>query len=254
VPGVLGEICRQRREDYRTVESQGSSDSGRGADFRAALLAEGLSVIAEIKRASPSQGAIAPLDPVAAAESYRQGGARALSVLTEPRHFGGALDHLERVAAAVTLPALRKDFVVHPVQLDEAAAAGAGAALLIVAALGDALSDYLAYTRDLGLAALVEIHDAAELELALAAGADIIGVNNRNLHTLAVDLTTAPRLIEAARDAGFEGSLVAESGYRDAAQLRPLIGLADAALIGTSLAGSGDLAGALARLLTELEA
>ena len=251
VPGVLGDICRQRLGDYPVDNAAAPStvSTTDGAAFRQALLAEGLSVIAEVKRASPSAGVIAQLDPVEAAASYRRGGARALSVLTEPRHFGGDLAHLAAVVAEVPLPALRKDFTVHPMQLEEAAAAGAAAALLIVAVLGSHLGGYLSYARALGLAPLVEVHDDAELELALASGADLLGVNNRNLHTLDIDLATAPRLIAAARTRGFSGICVAESGYRSAAQLRPLVGVADAVLIGTSLAGSGDLAGAVARLL-----
>ena len=210
--------------------------------------ADGLGVIAEVKRASPSQGAIAELDPVAAARAYVAGGATALSVLTEPRHFGGRLEHLSDIAGAVTLPLLRKDFTVHPRQILEAARAGASAVLLIVAVLGRQTAGYLRYARALGLGALVEVHDEAELEVALAAGATLIGVNNRDLTTLTIDLATAPRLGSRARDEGFDGLLVAESGYRSLAQLRSVEGVADAVLVGTSLAGSGDLTAALEHL------
>ncbi|MEX2543330.1 MAG: indole-3-glycerol phosphate synthase TrpC, partial [Trueperaceae bacterium] len=203
---------------------------------------------AEIKRASPSQGAIAELDPAKAAQAYQAGGARALSVLTEPRHFGGDLGHIGLVRAASWLPVLRKDFTVHPAQLREAKSAGASAVLLIVALTAGLTGAYLRYARGLGLDALVEVHDEAELDQALAAGAEIIGVNNRDLRTLEIDLETAPRLMSRARLAGFDGVLVAESGYRSGDELRDLSGLADAVLVGTSLAGSGDLEGAMKRL------
>ena len=250
VPGVLGRICRERAVDYREAAPPGATGTrARRPGFAAALRGAGVRVIAEIKRSSPSQGAIAALDPAAAARAYQRGGAAALSVLTEPRHFGGALEHLRAVAAAVPLPLLRKDFTVHPLQLLEARAAGASAVLLIAAVLRDALPAYLAYSRALGLDALVEVHDEVELGLALAAGCEVLGVNNRDLTTLEVDLSTAPRLLGRARALGYEGVAVAESGYREPEQLRALEGVADAVLIGTSLAGSADLTAALRRLL-----
>lgn len=281
VPGVLGRIARERADDYAALDTAAGVSAGTPThtplvparpvypSFEAALrrVAEPagaetpLAVIAEVKRASPSQGAIAALDPVAAAAAYAEGGAAALSVLTEPRHFGGELQHLRAIAAAHAgtptagtaasappLPLLRKDFTVHPAQLDEALAAGASAVLLIVAVLGPATGAYLAYATALGLDAVVEVHDDNELEVALAAGATIIGVNNRDLTTLAIDLATAPRLLDRARRGGFSGVLVAESGYRTRDDLRPVEGLADAVLVGTSLAGSADLATALKAL------
>ncbi len=257
IEGVLGVICRERAADYAAAPRYGAAPraptrAGFGAALRgAAEPADGglpLAVIAEIKRSSPSQGAIAPLDPVAAARAYLAGGAAALSVLTEPRHFGGELGFLTDVAAAVHLPLLRKEFVVHPEQVREAASAGASAVLLMVSVLGGATADYLRYTGALGLEALVEVHDLAELEVALAAGASVLGVNNRDLRSLEVKLETAPRLIEAARAAGFTGLAVAESGYRDHTEVADLVGVADALLVGTSLAGSGDLTASLRRL------
>ena len=270
VPGVLGRIARERYADYHDLgewtsgpvpntvpggpgtASDGASGrvpSSAPPSFEAALRTPGLSVIAEIKRASPSQGAIAPLDPAAAARAYAAGGASALSVLTEERHFGGELRHIELVRTAVGLPVLRKDFTVHPAQLIEASRAGASAVLLIVALSGERTGEYLRFAAELGLDALVEVHDEAELELALAAGARIIGVNNRDLRTLEIDTSTAPRLIRAAREAGHDGFLVAESGYRRREELEALVGEADAVLVGTSLAGSGDLEKALRDLL-----
>ncbi|GGJ65699.1 indole-3-glycerol phosphate synthase [Deinococcus aquiradiocola] len=217
--------------------------------FRAALGTPGLSLIAEVKRASPSQGHIAALDPATAARSYEEGGAAALSVLTEPRHFGGNREALQEVVAVTGLPALRKDFVVHPGMLLEAREWGASAALLMTSVLGEQLGVYLRLTRDLGLDALVEVHDEHELSIALACGADLIGVNNRDLTTLKIDLQNAPRLIRSARAQGFTGLLVAESGYREAADLSDVRSVADAVLVGSSLAGSGDLARAVRTLL-----
>lgn len=250
VPGVLGRIALERHEAYLNADYVPARAAA--ASFRMALASPGLSVIAEVKKASPSQGGIAELDPLSTAQAYETAGARAISVLTEPRHFGGELADLKAVRSGTQLPLLRKDFTVHPQQLSEAAAGGASAALLIVAVLGELTGPYLRLAAGLGLDALVEVHTAAELELALASGADIIGINNRDLTTLQIDLNTAPTLARQARDQGFKGLLVAESGYRSAAELQQVQEFADAVLIGTSLAGSGDPGGALRALLHEL--
>lgn len=251
LPGVLGAIARERWADYQEASDEPLPPSPRRPSFAAAIAAPGLSLIAEVKRRSPSQGAIAELEPAAAAQAYAAGGAAAISVLTEPRHFGGALAHLGAAAKAVGLPLLRKDFTVHPQQLREAKAYGASAVLLIVAILGEQTGAYLNYATTLGLDALVEVHTEAELDLALAHGARLIGVNNRDLKTLRIDLTTAPRLLRRARSR-FDGWLVAESGYRTADELRPLQDLADGVLIGSSLAASTDLAEAVRALRREL--
>jgi len=250
VPGVLGDIARARAAAYAQVPAAAglTSEARVRPPFGAALRSGGVQVIAEVKRSSPSQGDIAPLEPAEAARAYEAGGAAAISVLTEEAHFGGTLEHLREVARAVRLPLLRKDFTVHPRQLTEAREAGASAVLLIAAVLGGALAPYLAYAHALGLEALVEVHDEAELDAALAAGARVLGVNNRDLRTLEVDLRVAPRLLRAARRRGYAGVTVAESGYRSAAELEPLLGLADAVLVGTGLARSGDLRGALEAL------
>ena len=249
VPGVLGQISRERLADYADKELPAElTDVPARASFYEALAKPGLSIIAEIKQKSPSKGAIATLDPREAALAYAQGGARALSVLTEPRHFGGHLSHIPAVTADVALPVIRKDFTVHPLQLIEAKQAGASAALLIVAVLKDLTKDYVRYAHALGLDVLIEVHDRQELELALATDARIIGVNNRDLRSLTIDLSNAPTLIGRARAAGFAGVLVAESGYSQPDEMTALRGVADAVLIGTSVAGSGDLQGAVARL------
>jgi indole-3-glycerol phosphate synthase len=252
VSGVLSRIALGRLADYQDVVSSIDTERSSGRpSFYAALARPGLGVIAEIKRASPSQGIIASLDPLRAAEAYAAGGAAAISVLTEPRHFNGSVGHLERVARKIDLPLLCKDFTVHPAQLPEAKRAGASAVLLIVALLGERLGAYVEFASSLGLDALVEVHDEQELSLAIEVGASIVGVNNRDLRTLDIDLKTAPLLITQARKRGYRGLLVAESGYRTSRELKGLRGLADAVLVGTSLAGSGDLEASLREMAAE---
>ncbi|MGE0363425.1 MAG: indole-3-glycerol phosphate synthase TrpC [Vicinamibacterales bacterium] len=213
----------------------------RGEAFAAALARPGtVNLIAECKRRSPSRGVLkTDYDPVAQAMAYARGGAAAVSVLTEPAFFDGALDHLARVRTAIDLPILRKDFLVDPYQLYEARVAGADAVLLIVAALDQAgLTRLLAEAHQLGLAALVEVHDDRDLDRALAAGATVIGVNNRSLRTLAVDLDVSARL--AARlPAGV--TAVSESGVGSAADLRRLAALGyQAFLVGERLMTATD--------------
>ncbi|MFO8150982.1 MAG: indole-3-glycerol phosphate synthase TrpC [Trueperaceae bacterium] len=254
VPGVIGEIGRARAVDEEEGGSHEPVVSASAAGLLEAIggrAARGRlpAVVAEIKRASPSLGAIADLDPLATARAYAAAGAAGVSVLTEPHRFGGELAHLRAVAAAVPLPTLRKDFVVDPRQLEEAARAGARAVLLIVGLLGEAVGPYLRYARSLGLDALVEVHDEAELDVAVAAGARLIGVNNRDLRSLEIDTAVAPRLIEAGRRLAPEATWVAESGYRDGAAVARLAGIADAVLVGSHLAGSGDPGGTLTAFL-----
>jgi len=251
VPGVLGSISRERAADYAKKPLSLKLDSGflRPDFFNVLATMNELSIIAEVKQKSPSQGNIAKLEPVEAALSYYRGGAAAISVLTEPRHFGGELSYLSAVSRALSIPTLRKDFVVHPLQLFEAKQAGASAVLLIVAVLGTHTASYLTLAKQLELDALVEVHDEHELAIALEAGANIIGVNNRDLRTLEVDLANAPQLIARAKDDGFSGLLVAESGYKQKSDLDTVRDIADAVLIGTSLAGSGDLESAVRALL-----
>ncbi|MDH4306670.1 MAG: indole-3-glycerol phosphate synthase TrpC [Acidimicrobiia bacterium] len=214
-------------------------------DFEAGLAAPGLRVIAEVKRRSPSRGVLAAgLDPVARARQYADGGAAAISVLTEPDHFDGSNDDLIAVRAAVDAPVLRKDFTLDVRQVWEARLIGADAVLLIVAALSlDQLVELHATAISAGLAALVEVHDEDEVTLALTAGARIVGVNNRDLTTFAVDLCVSERL--APTLAGVPVS-VAESGIlapEDARRMRAA-GF-DAVLVGESLVRSGDPASAV---------
>lgn len=188
-----------------------------GAAFERALRGNGLvagaRIIAECKRRSPSKGILrAEYDPAAHARAYAKAGAAAISVLTEPTFFDGSPDHLRDVRAAVTLPILRKDFIVSEYQLIEAAVLGADAALLIVGALEQSqLTTLLGAAERLSLAALVEIHDAAELRRAVDAGARVIGVNSRNLRTLSVDHGVLDRI---AAELPADVTAVAESGIR----------------------------------------
>ena len=198
-----------------------------------------LALIAEIKRRSPSRGDIAPhLDAVTQALAYEQAGADAISVLTEPSRFGGSLDDLRAVATAVDLPVLRKDFIVDRCQIWEAAEAGAAGALLIVAALSDPdLGELLEECHLCGLDALIEVHDEADMERALATGATLIGVNNRDLHTLEVDLGVTERL---AHQVPPPVLLVSESGITDAPDARRMaLAGARALLVGEALVRAG---------------
>ncbi len=203
--------------------------------FAAALRGrERLSVIAEFKRRSPSAGPIAAdADPAHQARRYREAGTAALSVLTDPDGFGGSFADLAAAAEASRLPTLMKDFVVHPAQMRAGRAAGAAAVLLIARCLsGSELADLDREARSLGLDVLVEVHDAEELERALALPEALLGINNRDLDTFEVDRRRADRLLGRIPE---DRIAVAESGYRDPSHLAPLRGRADAVLIGTAL-------------------
>lgn len=209
----------------------------------------GVAVIAEIKRRSPSKGLIrADFDAEKIALAYQAAGAAAISVLTDEKFFGGSLEILRQVRAAVTTPLLRKDFVIDPYQIDEARVYGADAILLIVAALSDAdLAALHAYACDLRLDVLVEVHDEAELERALAIGSKLVGVNNRSLKTFDVDLATTERL--AVRIADPEVVLVAESGIAGPADVARLARAgARGFLVGESLMRMPDPGSALEAL------
>lgn len=192
------------------------------ASFQGALSRRGQSprVIAEVKRRSPSAGQLADLDAEVIGRRYSRAGAAAISVLTDGPGFGGDLEDLRVVSAAVRTPTLRKDFLVDRYQVEEARAAGASAVLLIVAALSaPQLEALLRSAQEAGLDALVEVHDRAELEVALAAGARIIGINNRNLRTFVVDLQTSVDLLPSIPD---DRLAVVESGVRDLEDVRRL--------------------------------
>ena len=230
---------REQREPISALAARAEQREPRAGCFRAALTGPGRDglktvprVIAECKRRSPSRGVLRQAyDPVAIAKSYERAGAAAVSVLTEPTFFDGALEHLEGVCHAVSIPVLRKDFIVSAYQLHEARAAGADAVLLIVAALEpQALAVLHAQAAAMGLDVLVEVHNVEELSAAVDAGARIVGVNNRNLRTLEVDLRVSETLI-ARMHRGVVA--VSESGLKTAADLVHLRQLGyDAFLIG----------------------
>lgn len=243
-------VVRKAAEPYDALAARAAAArTPRGETFAARLARPSMvNVIAECKRRSPSRGVLAPhYDPVTQAQAYARGGAAAISVLTEPSFFDGALAHLAAVRAAVDVPLLRKDFVVDPYQLLEARVAGADAVLLIVSALTpDRLAALHAEAQGMGFAVLVEVHDEAELDIAVAAGARIIGVNNRNLRTLQVDTTVSERLgrrmpagVIAVSESGLGGpgdvARMHAAGYR-------------AFLIGERLMASGDPEAALRAL------
>ncbi len=248
LPTILEKIITRTREDLALRQRvipmreahRAANDAPPCRDFTGALRAPGLSLIAEVKRASPSQGTIrADLDPGALARTYADHGAAALSVLTDAPFFHGSLDDLRTARAAVSLPVLRKDFILVPYQIYEARAAGADAVLLITATLDDpTLTDLHTLARMLGMAALVEVHNAEELERALAVEPAVVGINNRDLHTFEVRLETTERLRPHIPE---DVIVVAESGVHTAADAQRLhrTGV-DAILVGTALVGAPD--------------
>lgn len=273
---ILDEIMAHKREEVARRRAEVPLERVRAAaeaapaalDFAAALRGAGgrPALIAEIKRRSPSRGALAPdLDPLALARIYRENGAACISVLTDERYFGGSLDDLRRIreqtpvgaipcgrpaqdpGQAQGLPLLRKDFLCDPYQVYEARAAGADAVLLIVAALAPGLlRDLHALARGLGMAALIEVHSDAELETAMTCDPSLVGINNRDLHSFSVDLATTERLAQRIPAAV---CVVAESGIHGPDDLARLRGIprpggvtgVDAILVGEALVTAGDV-------------
>jgi indole-3-glycerol phosphate synthase len=238
---VAREGVEERRGEVPQADLE-SSLSARGEDrpFSEALVRPGLSLIAEFKRRSPSVGDISAAAVVPEqVGAYERGGAAALSVLTDERHFGGSLEDLRAARAACDLPILRKDFIVDPYQLYEAAVNGADAVLLIVRALDDRrLREMYEQARGLDLDCLVEVHDGEELQRALELDADVIGINNRDLDRGTVEVSTTYELIT---DVPAGKTVVAESGISERAELEELerVGV-DAVLIGSALMGAPD--------------
>jgi len=264
---VLDEILGHKRDEVEQAkariapalmaENAKTSATPTRGFLRALREAEPPAVIAEIKRRSPSKGEIRPdLEPVECARAYAAGGAAALSVLTDEHYFGGHLDYLAQVREAVALPVLRKDFIVDAYQIDEARVAGADAILLIVSALAPgALGELAAYAQARTLDVLVEVHDEQELELALRVGADLVGVNNRDLRTFEVDLAHSERVAArletlCAEDPSLDRPLlVAESGIHTPADVARLARVgAGAFLVGESLMRQADPGEALRSL------
>lgn len=244
--GTLGAIVEEAYERARLLGDQSArlTNAMRGAprppSLAAALRAGTVGVLAEVKRRSPSRGEIAPaLDPVAQARAYRDGDAAGVSILTEPRHFGGSAEDLAAVRAQIELPILKKDFHVELPQLVEARVLGASAVLLIARALHpDRLISLVDEGRALGLELLVEIRDETELETAIRSNATMIGVNNRNLETLEIDPTTCDRLVPKIPA---DIVAVAESGVQSRADVERYAAIgADAVLVGSVLSAATD--------------
>ena len=239
---------RQGRVDLEELKDQ-AARAASAIDVAAVLRKDGVGVIAEVKRSSPSKGPLAAIaDPVALAADYEAGGASVISVLTESRRFAGSLDDLAAVRAAVDIPVLRKDFVVSSYQLWEARAYGADMVLLIAAALDqNALVALVERAESIGLTPLVEVHDEEEVERALAADARVIGVNARNLRTLEVDRDTFARLAPLIPDSVVR---IAESGVRGPHDLIAYANAgAHAVLVGESLVRGKDPRAAVASLV-----
>ena len=259
---ILDKIVEQKKREVAALPARiiatgdlrdAMLEHGERRDFRAALLTgasrSGIALIAEVKKASPSAGIICKdFDPVRIAKEYEAAGASCLSVLTDEQFFQGSLDYLRQIRAAVKLPLLRKDFIIDDRQILEAIEWGADAILLIVSILDDAqLQKFHSLATEAGLAALVEVHDAAELERALKIGAELIGVNNRDLKTFKVDLATTERL---ANNLDGKNILVAESGIHTRADVERLQKCsAKAILVGESLLHGGDIKAKIRELL-----
>ncbi|HPX37944.1 MAG TPA: indole-3-glycerol phosphate synthase TrpC [Mycobacterium sp.] len=248
--GVLADVAAREAQVSLAEVKAAAEAAPAPRDVMAALRKPGIGVIAEVKRASPSKGELAPIsDPAELARAYEAGGARVISVLTEERRFKGSLADLDAVRAAVNIPVLRKDFIIRPYQIHEARAHGADMLLLLVAALDQpALESMLERTESLGMTALVEVHTEDETNRALQAGARVIGVNARDLKTLDVDRNCFGRIAP-----GLPSNIirVAESGVRGPADLLAYAGAgADAVLVGEGLVTSGDPRTAVSDLVT----
>ncbi|HEY3742807.1 MAG TPA: indole-3-glycerol phosphate synthase TrpC [Bryobacteraceae bacterium] len=252
VPDILARIVDHKRTELRNTSEHRARLERNAADrtdvrnFRVSLTASEPAIIAEIKKASPSKGMLAEqFDPGAIAGLYSSGGAAALSVLTDREFFKGSLDDLQSARRAVELPVLRKDFTIDELHVIEAAAHGADAILLIAALLDESqLRRFRELAAHYRMASLVEVHDDEELDRALGSGAEIVGVNNRNLHTFEVTLETSLRL-----GAKIPASVVkvTESGIHSSADVKKLSGF-DAFLVGEHLMKSADPAAALREL------
>lgn len=255
---ILEEIVAHKRLELEAMRGQVSESDLRAAakeapaprDFAAVLKApvRGTRIIAEIKRASPSRGEIkGDLDPAGLARAYARGGAVAISVLTESRFFRGSPQDLRGVREAVSIPVLRKDFILKPYQVVESRALGADSVLLITACLeGALLNEMVACSRQWGMEPLVEVHDKEELKRALKAGARVVGVNNRDLRTFRTDIAVSLAL---APDIPADCVAVSESGIHSRAQILKLEAAGyHAFLVGEALAGSGDPEGMLRAL------
>ena len=256
---ILDDIVRAKAEELERrrhnmplseLEKLGSKSSKK--DFASALKGDDVRLIAEVKKASPSKGVLcSDFDPIELARTYAQSGAAAISVLTEERYFGGGLEHLSSISKELEgrrIPLLRKDFIFDPYQVYESRAYGADALLLIVAILnGDQLAELLSLSHELSMKCLVEVHNEAELERALLSGAEIIGINNRDLHSFTVDLETTKRLRPLVPQ---DRIVVSESGIRNRADVQKLRQWGvDSMLVGEALITASDVAKKMRELL-----
>jgi indole-3-glycerol phosphate synthase len=245
---ILDKIIETKKEEVEQLKKQTTVSALERTiarlepcrSFRQALISEDCNIIAEVKCASPSRGRlIADFDPVRIAGVYEQNGAAAISVLTDEKYFAGYKNYLTQIRQKVKLPLLRKDFIIDPLQIYETRAIGADAILLIVHVLGEKLTEFILLSKELGLSSLVEVHTEEELDLALAADAEIIGINNRNLDTFVTDIETS-RKLRARIPEGF--IVVAESGIMSRADIDILMQAnIHAFLIGEALITAPDI-------------
>lgn len=254
---ILDTIVARKKEEVAKLKAEGIKGPGQPIEqprgFIRALTqpvekSSGIAVIAEVKKASPSKGVICrDFEPEKIALSYEAGGAEAVSVLTDEKFFQGSLEYIPIVRQTVKLPVIRKDFIIHELQIDQACQYGADAILLIAAILEqEQIKDYLQMSTELGMDVLVEVHDAGELEKSLAAGSTMIGINNRDLRDFTVDLNTT---IQLRRQIPDTIPVVSESGIKDQADLKMLQEhRITAVLVGETLMRSGDRAAALRQL------
>jgi len=226
---MLDKIIETKKEEVaqlkkETTEAQLKKEIAGFApcrDFKKALTSSDCNIIAEVKCASPSRGRlVTDFDPLRIARIYEQNGAAAISMLTDEKYFSGHKDYLTQIRQIVQLPILRKDFIVDPLQIYETRAIGADAVLLIVRVLGEKLADFISLSREVGLSQLVEVHSQEELDYALAAGAEIIGINNRDLETFITDIETSVRLKTRIPE---NNLVVAESGIRGRKDIESLM-------------------------------
>jgi indole-3-glycerol phosphate synthase len=250
---ILETIIAWKKQEVALLKAKGVSGPDQPLDpprgfMRALMQSPDIAIIAEVKKASPSKGVICPdFDPGAIASSYEEGGAEAVSVLTDEFFFQGSLDYIPLIRQTVKVPVIRKDFIIHELQITQASNYGADAILLIAAILDrKQLRDYLQMSQELRLDVLVEVHDEKELEKSLAAGSNLIGVNNRDLRDFTVDLATTIRL---RKEIPAEIPVVSESGIKDHDDMKMLQDHGvTAALIGETLMRAGDRAAALRQL------
>jgi indole-3-glycerol phosphate synthase len=254
---MLNKIIAQKREEVRLRRrSQPLSSLEKlitrqkaPLDFASALTGTQMRLIAEVKQASPSRGVLRPdFNPVGLAKEYAQGGAAAISVLTEENYFGGSLDHLAAIREEISLPLLRKDFICSPYQVYESRAYGADALLLVVCILDqEQLEGLLSLSHKLGLECLVEVHNEAEISRALLSGAKIIGINNRDLSTMSVDINTTRRLRPLLPE---QQTVVSESGIKSQQDVEKLKEWeVNAVLVGEALVTTDDIPAKMRELI-----